>query len=140
MKFETQTPYSEILTRRQKIARRLLPAVALSLVAGGYGASALKEKAEYDSPVAEVMVEVGPGETAIDAVREGAALIAVSGNGETFSPREADIVSEGQEVSRELNEQTGATYTQPGDKIEVTVLQNGFGNLKIEADPADKQD
>lgn len=142
MKNETVSQNSQperVLSRREKIARRLLPAVALSLTAGGYGAHALKEKAEYHE-FAYVTSQLGAGETPIDTVRESVSKIEYSENGEMFKPSESEIVAEGQEVSRELTEQSGHTYVQAGDAIEVTVSKNGLGNYKIEADPVNNNE
>lgn len=124
-------------SRREKLTKRLLPAVALSLAAGGYAAHELSDKAEYVK-VASVTTEVNPGETPIDAVREGLSEISYSENGEAFEPTESEIVSEGQEVSKEITERTGETYVQPGDDIEVSLLKNDLGQIKVEADPASK--
>lgn len=123
------------LTRREKITRRLLPAVALSLVAGGYAALEVKKKSEYHD-VGSVTYAIGPGQTPIDAVRESVDKMSFVEDGKEVEI--TGVVSEGQEVGRELKEQTGDEFVQPGDAIEVTVSKNGFGDYKLEADPADK--
>ncbi len=127
-------PSSAELTRRQKIARRLLPAVALSLAAGGYAGNEVKEKAEYHE-VGSVTYEIGDNQTPIDAVRESVNQMSFVEDGKKLEI--TGVTREGQEVARELTEQTGEEYVQPGDAIEVTVSKNGFGNYKLEADPAD---
>jgi hypothetical protein len=129
------TPRRE-LSRRERITRRLLPAVALSLAAGGYAAHKVEEKAEYHD-VASVTYRIGPGQAPIDAVRDSVDHMSITDdNGE-----EADItgvVREGQEVSGELQELSGSSTVQAGESIEVTVSKNGFGDYKLEADPAEK--
>jgi|GEM_PF-2440356 len=123
------------LTRRQKLARRALPAIALTLTAGGVGANALHDKAEYHD-VGSVTYQLGQGQAPANAVREAVDSMSVQEDGE---PVVLDgVVAEGQEVSRELREQTGNQYAQQGDMIEVTISKNGFGNYKVEADPAEK--
>lgn len=142
MKAETQTISKTVEhtpSRREKLAKRFLPALALGLVAGGYAANKLSDKAEYVE-VASVTTELNEGETPIDAVREGLSQISYSENGEVFEPAESDIVSEGQEVSKEIKELTGEAYTQPGDDIKVSLLKNELGQIKIEADPVPKHE
>jgi len=133
---ESPKPRTE-LTRREKIARRFLPAVALSLAAGGYVANEVKEKAEYHD-VASVTYEIGDNQTPIDAVRESVDQMSFVEDGKKVEI--TGVTREGQEVSGELTEQTGEAYVQPGDAIEVTVSKNGFGNYKLEADPAEKSE
>lgn len=141
MNRETQTisTSEQTKSRAEKLATRLLPAVALSLVAGGYGAHVVKEKAEYDD-MANISTRLAPGQTPIDLVRDSVNNISYTDNeGNVFNPTEEEIVSEGQEVSREIKEITGNAYAQPGDMIEVTISKNDFGNYKIEADPTQVQ-
>lgn len=134
MDIEKQTRPSESeLSRRQKLARRFLPALALSLAAGGAGA-ALHEKSEQQD-VATVTYKIGEGQTPVEAVREVVDSMQISEDGEPAHVD--DVVSEGQEVSRELKQSTGNEFVQPGDEIEVTVSKDGFGNYDVEADPAD---
>ena len=134
MDIEKQTRPSESeLSRRQKLARRFLPALALSLAAGGAGA-VLHEKSEQQD-VATVTYKIGEGQTPVEAVREVVDSMQLSEDGE---PAHVDgVVSEGQEVSRELKQSTGSEFVQPGDEIKVTVSKDGFGNYDVEADPAD---
>lgn len=134
MDIEKQTRPSESeLSRRHKLVRRFLPALALSLAAGGAGA-VLHEKSEQQD-VATVTYKIGEGQTPVEAVREVVDSMQLSEDGE---PAHVDgVVSEGQEVSRELKQSTGSEFVQPGDEIEVTVSKDGFGNYDVEADPAD---
>lgn len=130
---EVSQPHVE-LSRREKIARRLLPAVALSLAVGGYAAEKIEDKAEYHE-VATVVRVLGDHETPIDAVRKAVAEMTFTENGKPVEI--SGIVREGQDVARELQEQTGETYMHAGDTIEVTVSKNGFGDYKLDAHPAD---
>lgn len=132
---ERSTPVKAELTRRQKLARRFLPAVALSLAAGGYAAHSLGETAEA-SGSATTWVEIDNGQTTIDAVAEGVSQLDVFESDEHIT--NADIVSEGQEVNRELTEQTGNKYVQPGDVISVTISKDSSGNYELEAEPSRK--
>ena len=112
-----------------------MPAVALSLAAGGYAAHSLCETAE-SSGSATTWLEIENGQTTIDAVAEGVSQLYVFESDEHIT--NADIVSEGQEVNRELTEQTGNKYVQPGDVISVTISKDSSGNYELEAEPSRK--
>ncbi len=132
-----EKPTTETLTRKERLARRLLPAVAVSLAAGGY---ALHELDEYQDArqyhdIATVTHQLGSGDTPIGAIKESLAKMNASMDGETFDVDDLNVVREGQELSRELHDATGQTTVQPGDTISVTLRKNDLGNYEVEADP-----
>ncbi len=124
------------LSRRQKLTHRFLPVLALSLAAGGYAGNKLHEKSEYHE-IDHEQTSIGQNDTPIGAVTEAVEDMAKEHG---FNLNDIPgIVAEGQEVGHEITIRTGKDTVQPGTSIEVTVLKNGFGNYKVEADPVNQE-
>jgi len=124
------------LSRKQKLARRFLPVLALSLAAGGYAGNKLHEKTEYHE-IDHEQTSIGQDETPIGAVTDAVKDLAEE-NGFHLNDV-SGIVTEGQEVGHKITVHTDSDKIQPGTPIEVTVLKNGFGRYKVEADPVEQE-